>query len=398
MSIQLVPLATQLSVNAFLLPYAILLLPIALAVSVRCAAFRGRNTGRMTAWQAFRGFGRCIAAITVSGWWVMWDLRSPSDLSPQVARNWSGNLESASAASPLFWIAPIVSMSIYLLFCYAVERSLLKLRWTMVDMLRRACWTLVSFVIPLLMVAAGFDAVFERRFWGVAWFLIAGVVSRVGTLFLQRADGMKFNKLKSGELRNRALKIASNMGVALARVYLVPAGKGHLTNAFGMSGAIGLTDNLGKYLTRAQVDYVIAHEVAHVRLKHGRKHLLIVIIVFSILVSMLLLFSQYISTFRPLVQLTVIFAPLLAIYYFSRLFEYSADAGAVDFTGDPETAILALVNLYKIHEVPVRYNAVAELFMTHPALLERARAIANAGGVPPQHVSEILKNAGIPAA
>ena len=61
------------------------------------------------------------------------------------------------------------------------------------------------------------------------------------------------NTLKSGEFRNRALLLAKEMAITLQRVFIVPSGKGHLTNAFGMSSAIGLTDNLGKYLTKEQV-------------------------------------------------------------------------------------------------------------------------------------------------
>jgi hypothetical protein len=61
------------------------------------------------------------------------------------------------------------------------------------------------------------------------------------------------NTLKSGELRNRVLLLAKEIGITLQRVFIVPSRKGHLTNAFGMSSAIGLTDNLGKYLTKEQV-------------------------------------------------------------------------------------------------------------------------------------------------
>ena len=103
----------------------------------------------------------------------------------------------------------------------------------------------MSLVIPLLLVGAGFDIILDRKIRGIAWLLAAGVVSIVGTGFLRRAQGMKFNKLKSGELRTRALSMASRMGVTLDRVYVVPAGKGHLTNAYRMSNAIALTDNLG---------------------------------------------------------------------------------------------------------------------------------------------------------
>jgi len=111
---------------------------------------------------------------------------------------------------------------------------------------------------------------------------------------------------------------------------------GHLTNAYGMSNAIGLTDNLGKYLTKAQVDSVIAHELAHVKLRHARKHLLLVIGIFSTMTVLLFRFSQHAFHLRPLAQFAVIFGPLGVIYYFSRRFEYSADRVEVEFTGEPE--------------------------------------------------------------
>jgi Zn-dependent protease with chaperone function len=207
---------------------------------------------------------------------------------------------------------------------------------------------------------------------------------------------MKFNRLKSGELRNRAMKMANHMGVTIGRVYIVLAGKGHLTNAYGLSNAIGLTDNLGKFLTRTQMDYVMAHELAHVKLKHGRKHLLVVVVVFSILTLLLFRFSQHALSLQPLVQVAAVFVPLVAIYYFSRRFEYAADGMAVDFTGEPETAIRALTNLHKIHEVPARCDRFTELFMTHPSLPLRVEAIAKAGQIPAERLREILDDAGVP--
>lgn len=207
---------------------------------------------------------------------------------------------------------------------------------------------------------------------------------------MRLAEGVKFNRLKSGELRNRALRMASQMGVTLGRVYMVPAGKGHLTNAYGMSNAIGLTDSLGKYLTKAQIDFVIAHELAHVKLKHGRKSLLLVITIFVILTLMLFRLSQYALRFQPIAQVAVIIGPLVAIYYCSRRFEYSADGAAVEFTDNPEIAIRALANLHKIHEVPVQYNRFAELFMSHPSFSPRVEAIATIGQIPARRLADIL--------
>ena len=94
---------------------------------------------------------------------------------------------------------------------------------------------------------------------------------------------------------------------------LVPAGKGHLTNAYGMSNAIALTDNLGKYLTKAQLEFVVAHELAHVKLKHVRKHSLLMFAVFSITALLLFSFPQRALPFRPLIQLIAMIGPLVVI-------------------------------------------------------------------------------------
>ena len=248
----------------------------------------------------------------------------------------------------------------------------------------------MSFVIPLLMVASGFTLIFSGKTVGTVWLISAGVISLVGTAFLRSAEGMKFNRLKSGELRNRALKMADHMGVTIGRVYIVPAGKGHLTNAYGWSNAIGLTDSLGQHLTKTQVDYVMAHELAHVKLRHGRKDLLLVLTIYSALVLILFGLFQHAMALQPLAEITVIFGPLVAIYYLSRRFEYAADRVAVDFTGEPEIAIKALANLHTIHELPAQRDRFTGLFMTHPSLTDRVQAIARACQVPSERLSKIM--------
>jgi Zn-dependent protease with chaperone function len=284
----------------------------------------------------------------------------------------------------------MASLAIFLFSCYAIDKKLLEQRWSLFEIARRTWWRLASFVIPLQMVAAGFTAIFEGKISGTAWLLSAGVVSKIGTGFLRRAEGIKLNRLKSGELRNRAFKMASQMGVTIARVYMVPAGKGHLANAYGMSNAIGLTDNLGKYLTKAQVDSVIAHELAHIKLRHARKHLLLVLGIFSMMTVLLFRFSRYALPLHALAQIAVIFMPLTVIYYFSRQWEYSADRVAVEFTGATEVAIRGLMNLHKVDNVPMQTARFSELFMTHPSLTRRVDEIAKIGQIPAQQLSRIL--------
>jgi Zn-dependent protease with chaperone function len=376
--------------SSLLVPCAILFLPFALTLLFWLYALRARDTDRRTVWTDYRGFGRFILAATVAGWWIEWDFRGRSELPPILVRNWPGALGTSSAEILLFWVAPMASLAIFLFSCYAIDRTLLKQRWSLFEMGRRTWWRLASFVLPLQMVAAGFTAIFEGKISGTAWLLSAGVVSHIGTGFLRRAEGIKLNRLKSGELRNRAFKMASQMGVTLERVYMVPAGKGHLTNAYGMSHAIGLTDSLGKYLTKAQMDYVIGHELAHVKLRHNRKHLLLVLGIFSTMTVLLFRFSRFALPLQVLAQIAVIFMPLAVIYHFSRQWEYSADRVAVEFTGAPEVAIRGLMNLHKVDEVPVQTAKFSELFMTHPSLARRVDAIARIGQIPAQELSRIL--------
>jgi len=393
--IQLGVLRTAISVAPVLFPACILLLPIFLTIGFRWATLRISDKGQRIVWAVYRGLGRFILAATIAGWWVIWDLHGRSELLSIAIHNWPGTLEKSSAENLVFWLAPTVSLAIFLILCYTTDRTLLRQRWSTSELMSRAWWRIVSFVIPLLMVAVGFETIFDGKAWAIVWLLSAGIVAKIGTGFLRRAEGMKFNRLRSGELRNRALNMARQMGVTLGRVYIVPAGKGHLTNAYGMSNAIGLTDNLGKYLTKAQVDYVIAHELAHVNLKHGRKHLVLVFAIFSFLTLALFGFSKHALFFRPVVQLAVIIGPLVAIYYVSRRFEYAADRAAVDFTGEPETAVRALANLHKIHEVPAQYDRFTELFMTHPALVSRVQAIADASQMPTHRLTDILDDVGL---
>jgi Zn-dependent protease with chaperone function len=373
-----------------LVPCAILLLPIALTLLFWRYALRARDADRRTVWADYRGFGRFILAVTVAGWWIEWDFRGHSVLPPILVRNWPGKLGTFSSEILVFWVAPVLSLAIFLFFCYAIDKTLLKQRWSLFEIARRTWWRLASFVIPLQMVAAGFAAIFEGKISGTAWLLSAGVVSKIGTGFLRRAEGMRFNRLKSGEARNRAFKMASQMGVTIARVYMIPAGKGHLANAYGMSNAIGLTDNLGKYLTKAEVDSVIAHELAHVKLRHARKHLLLVLGIFFMMTVLLFRFSRYALPLHALAQIAVIFLPLTVIYYFSRQFEYSADRVAVEFTGAPEVAIRALMNLHKVDQVPMQAAKFSDFFITHPSLARRVDAIARIGKIPAQQLSRIL--------
>jgi hypothetical protein len=53
-------------------------------------------------------------------------------------------------------------------------------------------------------------------------------------------------------------------------VYVVPVDRGHFTNAYGAGHTIAGTDNYGKFLTSAELDLVIGHELGQPA--EGRSH------------------------------------------------------------------------------------------------------------------------------
>lgn len=222
------------------------------------------------------------------------------------------------------------------------------------------------------------------------WLLTAGVIAKIGTGFSRWADGMKINFLKTGENKNRAFAMAQEMGITLRRVFVVPAGKGRLTNAFGSRDSIGLTDNLGKYLTREQIRFVIAHELSHVKLRHARKQFFFVIGIYSFLALALFILGPFLRQFPPLYSFVIVLFPLLFGDWFSRKLEYEADRQAFHVIQDPETAIRALARLLKSNDLPPQRGSLSQIFMSHPFFLQRARAIAKAGDVSTNRLNRIL--------
>ena len=76
--------------------------------------------------------------------------------------------------------------------------------------------------------------------------------------------------------------------------------------------------------------------------------------------------------------LLVICLPVLALNFVARKFEYEADRAAAKLAGI-EVAIQALVQLYEVTQVPADCNRVVELFISHPSLANRIRALRQSG-------------------
>jgi Zn-dependent protease with chaperone function len=359
----------------------------------RHKAFRKSGEDRTAIWFAYRSLGRFIFLTTLALWWALWDLHG----------GWLGSLKMLPSGlfllsdhqHLLFSIPPIASLFLLQILNFSTDKTVSGLHWSHTAIARRASWSVVQNVVSMLMVAAGFEAIYAGGYLGILWLVGAAVIHRVGLIFLRMAEGMRFNRLRSGELRNRSLAIARKMGIDVDTVCMVPAGKGHLTNAFGASNMIALTDALPKYLNERQIDSVIAHELIHVKHKHARMGSLIIVAGYLALLLLMFKIPGRMIQFRPLFDIAVIYLPLIGFYYSSRRAEFEADREAVLYTGDPETAIRALANLYRSSGVPVNCSKLSELFQTHPSLIRRIVAIARAGELPNDRVAKVLKETGL---
>lgn len=349
-------------------------------------ANESRKTSR---WIACRRWTQIIVLTIVAAWWAFWDLSAGTTFISRLTLR-LGWVDPILPKVFLFWGLPIVGIATIQLTCYSLDRVFLSRRWTTIDLLRLTLWRTVSPTIALLFLATGFNTIYDRRLIGILWLVIAAVVAIVGMLRLRLAEGMKLQEVKGGELYKRAFALAKVTKTPLKRVYVVPAGRGHLTNAYGASHMIAVTDNYGKFLTSAQLDFVIGHELGHAKGKHGRKKLLITAAVIAAMAFACFGMSTFLSPYRPLLDILVVFVPVLTFCFLSRRFEYAADAAGVELTRNPVTAIRALVNLHRITEAPMDCDQVTELFMTHPALMRRARAIGEKGGISADRTSEAI--------
>jgi Zn-dependent protease with chaperone function len=146
---------------------------------------------------------------------------------------------------------------------------------------------------------------------GILWLVAAAILAIVGTSRSRSAEGIKLQLVKGGELYKRAFVLAKHMRVPLKRVYVVPAGRGHLTNAYGLSQSIAVTDNYGKFLSGPELDFVIGHELGHVKAQHGRKKLLIVGTVFAGIALACFFLPPILIPFRPLLDIPVMYRRFL---------------------------------------------------------------------------------------
>ena len=273
----------------------------------------------------------------------------------------------------LFWLPPMLVAILCQTLSHPVHARVRQSAWTQREIFNAAAWGLAASILPLVMAIEGLMSLLAGSSRaGVLWLAAAIITRQFGVRRLLSSTAMTSHALTTGELRDRAFAIAAKLGVKLQQLYVLPAAKGRVANAFARSGnSILLTDYLLEHLTKREVDAVLAHEMSHLKLKHPRKLTWAFLASIGGAVIVATGLARMGQGPRPWFYAGVVLVPLIVAYFFSRRFEFAADATAVQLTGDPEASITSLVKLNRLNLLPIHWSKWNEKFLTHPSTMRR---------------------------
>ncbi len=380
----------------FLVLGAILLLPVGLTLWMRRAALRAPSEDRSAAWFGYWRFLHWVALGTLLAWWAAVDALRVDEF-VVFFLNTLG-LPGKFGAGAAFWfclrfVPPALVHILCSVLSYPVSARLHGTQWTRQEIFRQAVWGQVAMLVPVMFFLGGIDALMENEpRLSVLWFAVAWMSRGVATRRLVKALDLAPHALTVGELRDRVFSLAQQAGVKLRQLYILPAGKGRMANAFARQGNdILLTDYLLEHLSKREVDAVVAHELAHLKRRHPTTLLVAFLLVTGGAAALYSLAHRAVvlAGWVPVLPLLILLV-MLALYFFRRRYERAADAGAVKLTGDPEAMTTALVKLARLNLLPIHWGKWSEGWLTHPSTLRRAQAIARLGGIPPERVQQLL--------
>src|SRR5882672_3525444 len=187
---------------SLVLPVAVLLLPIVVSEWYRYRALRESEADQFGMWNGYRSLGRFNVLTTLAVWWALWDLNGGYTAALKISPSWLSRFAQDNNQRMLSSVPLISSLFLVQFVNYSTDRTVSALHWSNMAIARRAWWSVVQNVISMLMVAVGFEAIFAGRYGGILWIIAAAVVHRVGMVCLRFAEGMRINRLKSGDRKS----------------------------------------------------------------------------------------------------------------------------------------------------------------------------------------------------
>jgi STE24 endopeptidase len=232
--------------------------------------------------------------------------------------------------------------------------------------------------------------------WGVllAFQMIMAVLAPVLILPLFN----KFTALPEGTLRDRLLKLAEKTRFHARGIQVMDGSKrSRHSNAFftgfGQFRKIVLFDTLIQQLAEPELEAVLAHEIGHFKKKHVPKMLvmsalasLIGFYCLSLLANQGWFFRAFGFAFDSIAPAILLFGLLSGLvtfwfsplaHWWSRRYEYQADAFAAKVMDEPRSLIGALRKLNEKNLSNLTpHPFYSGFYYSHPTLLEREQALS----------------------
>jgi len=227
----------------------------------------------------------------------------------------------------------------------------------------------------------------------IAWFFFNVIVARLVPVLIIPLF-FKYTKLADEGLRQRIIKLAAGMDIALLDVFEIDLSKKTVKANAGLTGwgksrRVILADTLKADYAADEIEVILAHEFSHYKLKHLIK--LILLNSAATLLGFYLIFKTgawALSVSGIGSWLDIQALPLIFIYftvfslftqpfenYFSRRFERAADRMALKYTGMNEAFISAMDKLGRQNLADRDPHPLIKFFFfDHPPISERIAA------------------------
>ena len=408
-------------IRTAILPTVFLLAPILICLWMSSAAVRDAKADPTGAWFSYYR----VLAWCGNGLVLIWMMGHTVRQGLEVIASYYTEAHTAGAVAlevGILMLPPWLTFFICILMSYRVYRHVREETWTRKEFFINQFLGVAVQFLPLAFFFAGIGMIAVNGQASVA--LFAGVyASYAGCKWLQsKYSGLHVEPLTQGELRDRVFEIAKKAAVEVRQVFIVPAGKSQMANAFASRNRMVMfTDYLLSRMNKREVSAIAAHEIAHIQRNHPAwQTAAFVVLMFSsqILYGIVsgingsmrhalqvrqategasaasglagvVHFGDQVLAFPELILF--LFALALFLYHrYSQHMEYVADAGAVQFTGDPEAMITSLLKLSRLNQTPVQWDRATGSLLTHPSTLKRVQHIARVGQVSPERLQQLL--------
>lgn len=354
-------------------------------------AVRSFETRGADVWLSFAGAANGLILLVWAFWWgIVWHYSA--DLIPAFAFGVDvyGVPLYDFLRNSIWAVVPAVAAIGATAASHPANRRIGKQDWTFAETVLQMVSMLSAILIPALLIFTGLNSFAGASYRSAILLLFAGFALLIPLLiWAQKSQGMTPLPLTTGELRDRIFELAEKAGVRLKQLYLLPAGKGHMANAFAVGNRqVMITEVLLEKLTKREVDAVLGHELAHLKGRHPWRLLPVTGMLLGTLGFVVLTFVKWIPGWAY--GGLMIVSLLVVMGLVSRRFERSADAGAVEITDDPEAFIAGQAKVASLNLLPLDWNKGLGFLLTHPSAKQRIEATAKRAGISPERVEQIL--------